>query len=613
MRRRGWLALVLVAPLFVLAMGTQIAAITGLLGVAQAGLAGRARDTAGLDRGIATVQVAGTILERTWSSPAAWLLEYNPITLGAVDDLRSSARAIATSTRVLEPAAQIGTAALGFDGATPIISGTTIDPLRVADLAEPVSQLHSALAETEQALSQVDGSGPLGRPIGVLAESALGAVTDLTVAVGAADTAMPDLAGALGAGDAKRYLVTALNDAELFGSGGAPLSAFVVEAAKGSISVPISGQLESKLSPNNPPIRWRKEGGPPWYRPGQKYPFVNSNFHPDFRTASVDVRRAWASLGYPEVDGVITVDINALASILAWTGAVDTQGFGKVDSGSLVRTVLVDAYREFNSPEGVVERHARNEELTEALVAHLSSPMNVLATLRGTLEAIPARHIQASFDATALQEAVDDLAVNGALASSAGDLIGVFSQSAPNKLSVFQDRDIRQEVRLRADGGADVRRTVSFTNAVPENLEGDASSYAGYLALRARMRVAYRLPVNASAHSVLTGNSVSLVPVARTGPFPDESGGAVLWQGHETDPGETTTVVMQYQLPAGTFAAGTYDVSADPQALTMPTDLTIRVVPAPGTTIAPTPGWTEDRGTMQWTGTLDRPLRLSVG
>ena len=613
MRRRGWLTLILVAPLIVLSIGTQLAVITGLVGVAQSALAGRARDSAGLDRGIATVQVASDILDRTWSSPAAWLLEFNPMTLGAVDDLGASARAIAVGARALDPLAQIGTAAIGFDGAPPIISGTTFDPVRVEDLGEPVSMLHSALADTEQALSLVNGSGLLGRPIGTLADSAQEAVADLTAVAGAADTAMPDMAEALGAGDAKRYLVTALNDAELFGSGGAPLSAFVVEAAKGSLSVPISGQMESKLSPNNPPIRWRKQGGPPWYRDGKKYPFVNSNFHPDFRTASVDVRRAWAALGYPEVDGVITVDINALASILAWTGAVDTEGFGKVGADSIVRTVLVDAYREFNSPEGVVERHARNDELTDALVAHFSSPMNLLAALRGAMATIPARHIQASFDAPALQQAVDGLAVNGALSAGHGDLIGVFSQSAPNKLSVFQDRSIRQEVRLTAEGGALVRRTVSFNNAVPEDLEGDPNTYAGYVALRARMRVAYRLPLAATVLSIVTGNSVSLVPAARTGPFPDDRGGKVLWQGHETDPGGTTTTVMEYRVPSGTFEPGTYDVMADPQALTLPAELTVRVVAAPGTSISPTSGWTEEGETVQWTGTLDHPLHLSVG
>ncbi len=413
----------------------------------------------------------------------------------------------------------------------PIVSGSTIDPLKAEELAGPVTAVHQALAATGAALAVVEGSGLLGRPIGAVADSAAGTVADMTQLAGAAEIAMPDVAEALGSQEPKRYLVAALNDAEAFGSGGAPLSAFVVQADKGSLSVPISGQLESKLSPNNPPIEWEHEGGPPWYREGKRYPFVNSNFHPDFRTASVDMRRAWAALGYPEVDGVVTVDMSALASILAWTGAVESPGFGEISAETLVRTVLVDAYRQFNSPEGVIERHARNEELTKALLKHLTQPLNLVSAVRGTMDAIPPRHIQASFDAPALQDAVDELAAGGALTRGAGDLIAVHSQSAPNKLSVFQDRRITQEVQLTDSGGARVRRTVSFTNAVPEGLEGDPTTYAGYLALRARMRVAYRLPLTATETRITTGNSVSLVPMARTGPFPDDQGGQVALAG----------------------------------------------------------------------------------
>jgi hypothetical protein len=178
---------------------------------------------------------------------------------------------------------------------------------------------------------------------------------------------------------------------------------------------------------------------------------------------------------------------------------------------------------------------------------------------------------------------------------------------------VFQDRRITQEVQLTAGGGATVRRTISFTNAVPAGLEGDPTTYSGYLALRARMRVAYRLPLTATDTRITTGNSVALVPMARTGPFPDERGGQVLWQGHETAPGETTTVVMEYSLPDGTFAPGTYDVHADPQALAHPAELTVEVRPAPGSTLAPTPGWTDSGAGLEWSGTLDRPLRLTVG
>jgi hypothetical protein len=613
MRRRGWLTLILLAPLALISIGTQMAALTGLVGVAQTAIAGRARDSAGLERGLGTIQSAAKVLDLTWSSPATRVLEYNPMTLGAMDDLRAAAHALAVSTQVLDPLAEIGTAAVGFDGEPPIVTGTTIDPLKVEDLALPVAAVHEALAATGEALAEVTGSGPLGRPIGAVADSLSGSVGDLTQLAGAAEIAMPDVAEALGSTEPKRYLVAALNDAELFGSGGAPLSAFVMQADKGSLSVPISGQLESKLSPNNPPIDWRHEGGPPWYREGKRYPFVNSNFHPDFGTASVDMRRAWAALGYPEVDGVVTVDMSALASMLAWTGAVESPGFGEISSETLVRRVLVDAYRQFNSPEGVIERHARNEELTKALVKHLTQPLNLMSAVRGTMDAIPPRHLQASFDAPYLQSAIDALAAGGELSRAPGDLIGVHSQSAPNKLSVFQDRRITQEVQLTAGGGATVRRTISFTNAVPAGLEGDPTTYSGYLALRARMRVAYRLPLTATDTRITTGNSVALVPMARTGPFPDERGGQVLWQGHETAPGETTTVVMEYSLPDGTFAPGTYEVHADPQALPHAAELNVKVLPAPGTTLPESPQWAREGGMLTWRGTLDMPLHLEVG
>ena len=613
MRRRDWLALILLAPLAIICVGTQVAGVVGLVGVAQSAIAGRARDSAGLERGIATIRTAADILDLTWSSPAARILEYNPMTLGAMDDLRGSVHALAVGTDVLEPLAEIGVTAVGFDGAPAIISGTTIDPLQAEGLAEPLAEVHAALAATGTALVAVEGSGVLGRPVGALTDSVAGSVADLTHLVGAAEIAMPDVAEALGSEEPKRYLVAALNDAEIFGSGGAPLSAFVVQADKGSLSVPISGQLESKLSPNNPPVDWKHEGGPPWYRKGKQYPFVNSNFHPDFGTASVDMRRAWAALGYPEVDGVVTVDMSALASVLAWTGPVDSPGFGRITADTLVRTVLVDSYRKFNSPEGVLQRHAQNEELTRALIKHLTKPMNALSALRGTMDAIPPRHIQASFDSPALQDAVDELAVGGELWDGGGDVIAVHSQSAPNKLSVFQDRRITQEVQLTAKGGAKVRRTISFTNAIPNGLEGDPTSYAGYVALRARMRVAYRMPLAAISARITTGNSISLVPVARTGPFPDDHGAQVLWQGHETPPGGTTTVVMEYTLPSGTFAPGAYEVHADPQALAHPPELTVTVLAAPGTKLHGSPGWQASRDMLTWRGSLDHPLHLEVG
>jgi hypothetical protein len=480
MPRRGWLAIALLAPFALVAIGMQVAALLGIVGVAQLALGGRSRDSADVAAGAATLQRAAQALDRAWSSPPARLLALNPLTLGAVDDLRASAHALAQASAGLTPLAAIGTEVLGFDGEPPMISGTTIDVTRVDELAQPVTALHAALLDTRTALAEVPGTGLLGRPIGAIADSLGGIVTDLELLSGAADVAMPDLARALGSAEPQRYLVCALNDAELFGSGGAPLFSVLVEAAGGTLSMPISGQMESKLSPDNPPIVWEHVGGPPWYRDGQEYPFVNSNFHPDFRTAAQDMSRAWAALGYPEVDGVVTIDVNALASILAWVGPVDSGGHGVLDQATLIPTVLVDAYRQFDSPEGVIERHSRNDQLVDALLDTLTQPRNILPALRGTMDAIPERHLQAAFDSVPLEAAVDVLGAQGALAAGPGDLIGTFSQSSPNKLSVFQDRRILQQVQLLADGGAQVRRTVTITNAVPADAEGDPTTWAGY-------------------------------------------------------------------------------------------------------------------------------------
>lgn len=613
MRFRGWVALLLLAPVAILVLVLQLAVLLGVVGAAQTAWGAKQRDSGTLHLGISTLQRAAGVLDAAFALPTTTLLELNPLTLGVVDDLAATAHAVSVSSQALTPLGDAAVAVLGFDGQQPMISGSTIDPARVADLSTPVEELDDDLRGLSAALAEIPGDGPLGRPIGALRDSLSKQVSAVNQVTAAAATAIPALPDALGADGPRRYLICALNDAEVFASGGAPLSAMLVEADRGTIQVTISGQLESKLSPNNPSIVWEHAGGPPWYRDSRRYPFVNSNFHPDFRTASTDMRRAWAALGFPEAQGVITVDIGALSSVLAWTGPVTASGFGEVDAASLVRVVLVDSYRQFNTADGVLQRHARNEALTHAVAQHVSSPLNLLTALRGALDAIPPRHIQASFDDPSLQAAIEQLGAAGELQSGAGDLIGVWSQSGPNKLSVFQRRSISQEVQLTADGGAEVRRTISFHNDVPEGLDGDPTTYRGYLALLARMRVAYRVPTNATDFSISTGTSTALVPEGRTGPFPDERGGGVLWQGHMTPQGEVTTVEMHYTLPAGSFPSGGYEVRADPQALTIVPTLQLRVIPAPDTELPNTPGWSRSGADLVWDGSLDRSLHLRIG
>jgi hypothetical protein len=71
-------------------------------------------------------------------------------------------------------------------------------------------------------------------------------------------------------------------------------------------------------------------------------------------------------------------------------------------------------------------------------------------------------------------------------------------------------------------------------------------------------------------------------------------------------------VEITYSLPPGTFRPGSYEVSADPQALTIPAQLEVIVTPAPGQPIPSGDGWTQSEDSAQWSGSLDRPLHLEV-
>jgi Protein of unknown function (DUF4012) len=615
MSRRGWLTLLILVPLGAVTIAVQIALLLGVVGAGLSAYGAKEGDAGALSAGTGLVARGAWLVDQAFDWPTTRAVRSNPLTFGAVDDLHAAVHAVAVGSTTLVPASDVAAVVMGTGGAAPLVSGGRVDTDRLPELAEPVGQIHEDLAATDAALAAIPGTGLLGRPISAVGKGFAGYVSALEQVTGALDTAMPVLPEALGADGPRNYLVTALNDAELFGSGGAPLSAFMVGVDKGLIEVPgaTSGQLESKLSPRNPSIAWDHAGQQPWYRDDQRYPFVNSNFHPDFRTASTDMRRAWAALGYPEVEGVITLDMGALVEILDWTGPVRTAGFGTIDAGNLIRRVLVDAYRLYNTRAGVLQRHALNQQLTDAVASHVKSPPNLLPAMRAALAAIPPRHIQMSFDDPVLEQAVEELGAQAALQSGSGDLLGVWSQSGPNKLSVFQERSIVQEVELTEDGGATVHRTVAFTSAVPDGLEGDAATYRGYLALLARLRVAYRIPTTAVDPAVTVDTEQPLIAAGRVGPFPDERGGEVLWQGQDIPPGETVTAEVVYSLPKGTFPDGTYEVHADPQALSRDADLRIRVRPAPDTTLPDTNGWVRHGSSMTWSGTLDRPLHLRIG
>ena len=78
-------------------------------------------------------------------------------------------------------------------------------------------------------------------------------------------------------------------------------------------------------------------------------------------------------------------------------------------------------------------------------------------------------------------------------------------------------------------------------------MPGDRSSDFGYLALIQVQWVAYRIPAAATGATVATSGRPLVAP-GQTGPYQDQSGAQVLWQGDEPSAGTSETAVVSYSL-----------------------------------------------------------------
>jgi hypothetical protein len=425
----------------------------------------------------------------------------------------------------------------------------------------------------------------------------------------------PALPQAMGEDGPAGYLLCALNDAELFGSGGAPLDVAMFAVDRGVASQVTSGSVAGELNPDNEPYAWPVKGGAPWYRKGREYPFANSNLHPNFPFSGANIRSAWVALDQPDVIGVLTVDMSAVAELLRVTGPMDSGEYGHLSADNVVYKVLVEAYRRYpeDQPGAKEHRRAMNAQLRADLINHLTTPSAMLKAMAALEPLFAARHIQAYMTVPGMQEAVVALGADGTLATPAGDISGVFLQSGVSKLAVFQRRHITHEVLVGADGSAEVTQTVTATNAVPEGLPGDPTTHSGYLALIFRQRVAYRLPAAATDPEV-TQSDDALVPPERQGPYDDQAGAQVMWVGQDIPPGRTSRVRIRYRLPAGTFGTGdrlNYRLTANPQAMVLPVELEVRVRFAQGVPRAGH-GWEVAQGQATWRGVLNRTVALTL-
>jgi hypothetical protein len=383
-----------------------------------------------------------------------------PVAGGAVRDLRHLGDAMEQLVRV----AEIGVEAWPRldDPDHPLMEDERIDLPAMAALTEDLGEADDLMRSAQASLVEVDDSRlVVGTRLADARDEALEVLDPLTSAVASARPAIDKVPQILGAEGRQVYLVAMLNQAEQRHSGGAPLTLATLTAEDGRVdmSEPIDGEDPETFQRLN----WKKVRGNSFHRPDSA--ISGANYAPSWPVSGKEMARAWQQLRGQRVDGIIAVDVTALADLLRLTGPVEAPGYGTLSADMLVQSVIgnYDAYDE----DQLVRK-----QLNRALVPVFSDQVLTSAKLPDKMRSLRAsadgRHVAVWMRDPDLQAAMAQAGLDGDLSDTEHDYLMVSNQNVnAAKSDYWQERSARAVVRLADDGSARVRLQVDVHNDSP--------------------------------------------------------------------------------------------------------------------------------------------------
>ena len=505
-----------------------------------------------------------------------------------------------------------------------IFSDGAIDLARLSDVPDRVTAASTALGAAQGDLEAIVATTMPSRLLDEVREEALAEMQPVQDAVASLEGIAPVLPDALGANGPRRYLIAIGNQAEMRAAGGAPLTLIMVEFNEGRISIPIKGPTSTQLFPPlNAPVDWWGPGDNPFFATNPRTaPFVVTNTHPNLLFSAREMAESWVGGDYPSVDGVITLDLTAIAAVLDATGPVESEVYGTVDGTRLGQILLIDAYQEFGQ-EGAVDRQNANQELLNTLLERLLGGEDLVNAAQAITSTAPGRHFQAWMRNPELQR----LAMRSGAAGQVddpgiGDWSAVYTQNGnQSKVDVFQQRNVLVSATLAEDGSAQVRQLVTLTNATPQDRPEGPPERVGYETSWLKNAYIMYVPDTATGFRADYPTGFAVRPFKN---HPQLGGG---WVddgfGHRmirvvgwTPPGGQTQLSVSYLLPPGTFKVVdgelAYRLQAEPQSLFVPSTLSVTVTPPPGWTPVEAVGQILDGTTATVSAVQEAPVDVTI-
>ncbi len=274
----------------------------------------------------------------------------------------------------------------------------------------------------------------------------------------------------LGADGDRRYLIAVENNAEMRDQG-AVLQYVVVRFASRRLVFERSGSVEelrlTTPAPTPLPPGTDQVFGP--IRPTQTWQSVNA--WADFPLSGRVMSDMYRQASGQDIDGVIAVDVPALAALLRVVGPVATPGQAELVSADNVNQILLhDQYEgvAVNAPQST--RRERLGDVTDGVINRLTGgSFDAVALGRELGDAAQGGHFRLWSKVASEQDVFVRTGLGGAPAGANPDRtfhVAVENGTA-TKLDYYVKPSVRQEVELTAQGTAVVRTTVSVDNRAP--------------------------------------------------------------------------------------------------------------------------------------------------
>jgi hypothetical protein len=493
-----------------------------------------------------------------------------PVLGSPAETVRGLTESVHELTTVSMP--QLAAASAVADPAGLVSSPGTVDVAKLASLAPQLQLAAASLAQEEAHVAALPESW--FPPVGSARQQLLDELAPVSQQAHAASTAVELIPPMLGGTGTRRYFLAFQNPAEARGTGGL-LDAFaILSASNGKVTIDrvgSNGQLPElpDTVPGIDQTYFDRYGGA-----GALRLWVSSNLSPDFP----EVARAWSAMWKAStgetVDGVISVDPQALSAVLAATGPVTAPTVGMVDAARVTPLVLTDQYRLF--PAEQVQTADRKSLMlgvgTAAIDRLLSGQADNKVLVDGLTAAAKADHINVFSAKPAEQEMLESAKVAGQVPRTSGPFAqAVVVNSAGTKLDTYLHQDTHYQVTRCGTQDREVRVTVKLTNQAPASgLPSYVTTWAeGITRKPGTNKVTVQVLLSrASAVRTATLDGVVLPLPAPIGTLPTTLPGgktSFLDQGIQADrpsygldvtlpPGGTRTLVMTATEPASSAA-----------------------------------------------------------